>query len=86
MLVWTPTLPLAEQTEILVWNSTDYYTLPPSLALTLQLSFIISFAFVQAFIRPFKSLAVELLDMFLIANLCFMLLGTIARMTIRIFS
>ena len=52
----------------------------PSLALILQLSFIISFAFVQAFIRPFKSLAVELLDMFFIVNLCFILLGTISTM------
>ena len=47
------------------------------LALTLQAAFIVVFAIIQAFIRPFKNLALELLDMFFIVNIIFLILGVL---------
>ena len=49
----------------------------PTLALTIQLVLLVTFAVAQGYCRPFKSLALDLLDMFFIVNLCWMLIGTI---------
>ena len=48
----------------------------PSLTLTIQLSFLVGFAIIQGFIRPFKKTVIELLDMSFIVNLIFLTLGT----------
>ena len=49
----------------------------PNLALVLQAGFITVFAIIQAFIRPFKNLALELLDMFFIVNIILLMLGVL---------
>ena len=48
----------------------------PGITLALQLSFLVGFAILQAFIQPFKSLAIAILDMSFFVNLILLSLGT----------
>ena len=48
----------------------------PRLALLIQLYLIVLFTILQAFIRPFKNFAVELLDMFFMVNFIILTIGT----------
>ena len=48
----------------------------PTYTLTLELSFLVGFAIVQAYIHPFKKLRVALLDMFFLLNLIGLTLAT----------
>ena len=47
----------------------------PTLSLTLELSFLVGFASIQAFIRPFKTIAVAILDFSFLINLIALTLG-----------
>ena len=49
----------------------------PAITLTLEVSFLVGFAIIQAYIRPFKSIGVAFLDMFFLLNLIALTLGTL---------
>ena len=48
----------------------------PTLSLTLELSFLVGFTIIQAYIHPYKKIAVALVDMFFILNLIAVTLAT----------
>ena len=48
----------------------------PSFTLTLEVSLLLGFAIIQAYIRPFKNIAVAFLDMFFLLNLIALTVGT----------
>ena len=49
----------------------------PAITLTLEISLLVGFAIIQAYIRPFKSIGVALLDMFFLLNLIALTVGTL---------
>ena len=48
----------------------------PAITLTLEVSLLVGFAIIQAYIRPFKSIGVAFLDMFFLLNLITFTVGT----------
>ena len=48
----------------------------PSFTLTLEVSLLVGFAIIQAYIRPFKNIGVAFLDMFFLLNLITLTVGT----------
>ena len=48
----------------------------PSFTLTLEISLLVGFAIIQAYIRPFKNIGVAFLDMFFLLNLIALTVGT----------
>ena len=54
----------------------DRGTNNPTLTLTLQLSFLVGFTILQAFIQPFKRIGIAILDMSFMVNLIMLTVGT----------
>ena len=61
---------------ILYFIVSNVSTRSPYLALTIQLSFMVGYAILQAFLQPFKKQSIAILDMSFIVNLILLTIGT----------
>ena len=52
----------------------------PAITLTLEISLLVGFAIIQAYIHPFKNIGVAILDMFFLLNLIALTIGTLYTM------